>query len=89
VRHSPQLSGMPNTLATTGIEWGLIGPREVDRLWTSHILNCAVVAEFIGENDVVGDVGSGAGLPGNPDCTAASRRRRSFSSNRWNDVSNG
>ncbi len=53
-------------LATTGIEWGLIGPREVDRLWTRHILNCAVVAEFIGENDVVGDVGSGAGLPGIP-----------------------
>src|SRR5699024_11631599 len=32
-------------LASTGIEWGLIGPREVDRLWTRHILNCAVVAE--------------------------------------------
>lgn len=53
-------------LATTGIEWGLIGPREVDRLWTRHILNCAVVAEFIEDNDVVGDVGSGAGLPGIP-----------------------
>ena len=53
-------------LATTGIEWGLIGPREVDRLWTRHILNCAVVAEYIGENEVVGDVGSGAGLPGVP-----------------------
>ncbi len=53
-------------LATTGIEWGLIGPREVDRLWTRHILNCAVVAEYVGESDVVGDVGSGAGLPGIP-----------------------
>ena len=53
-------------LATTGIEWGLIGPREIDRLWTRHILNCAVVAEFIGDTDVVGDVGSGAGLPGIP-----------------------
>lgn len=53
-------------LATTGIEWGLIGPREVDRLWTRHILNCAVVAEFISDNDIVGDVGSGAGLPGIP-----------------------
>ncbi|WP_309130743.1 16S rRNA (guanine(527)-N(7))-methyltransferase RsmG [Brevibacterium sp.] len=53
-------------LATTGIEWGLIGPREVDRLWTRHILNCAVVAEFIHDGDVVGDVGSGAGLPGIP-----------------------
>ncbi|WP_241242602.1 16S rRNA (guanine(527)-N(7))-methyltransferase RsmG [Brevibacterium aurantiacum] len=53
-------------LATTGIEWGLIGPREIDRLWTRHILNCAVVAEFIDDSDVVGDVGSGAGLPGIP-----------------------
>lgn len=53
-------------LATTGIEWGLIGPREVDKLWTRHILNCAMVAEFIKDNDVVGDVGSGAGLPGIP-----------------------
>lgn len=53
-------------LATTGIEWGLIGPREVDRLWTRHILNCAVVAEYINDDDVVGDVGSGAGLPGIP-----------------------
>ena len=53
-------------LATTGIEWGLIGPREIDKLWTRHILNCAVVAEFIDDSDVVGDVGSGAGLPGIP-----------------------
>ena len=53
-------------LATTGIEWGLIGPREIDRLWTRHILNCAVVAEFVSSDDVVGDVGSGAGLPGIP-----------------------
>lgn len=53
-------------LATTGIEWGLIGPREIDRLWTRHILNCGVVAEFIDDSDVVGDVGSGAGLPGIP-----------------------
>lgn len=53
-------------LASTGIEWGLIGPREIDRLWTRHILNCAVVAEFIEDGDVVGDVGSGAGLPGIP-----------------------
>lgn len=53
-------------LATTGIEWGLIGPREVDRLWSRHILNCAVVSELIEDGDVVGDVGSGAGLPGIP-----------------------
>lgn len=53
-------------LATTGVEWGLIGPRELPRLWTRHILNCGVVAELIGPDDVVGDVGAGAGLPGIP-----------------------
>ena len=62
----PQALRYAEHLATTGIEWGLIGPREVDRLWTRHILNCAVVAEFISDGDVVGDVGSGAGLPGIP-----------------------
>ncbi len=51
-------------LATTGIERGLIGPREVPRLWTRHVLNCAVVEEFISEGASVVDVGSGAGLPG-------------------------
>lgn len=53
-------------LATTGVEWGLIGPRELDKLWTRHILNSAVVADLIDDGDVVGDIGSGAGLPGIP-----------------------
>ncbi|MDO5635069.1 MAG: 16S rRNA (guanine(527)-N(7))-methyltransferase RsmG [Micrococcus sp.] len=62
-------------LADTGIEWGLIGPREVPRLWERHVLNCAVVADLIPEGALVADVGSGAGLPGlclalaRPDCT--------------------
>ncbi len=51
-------------LATSGIERGLIGPREVPRLWARHVLNCAVVEEFITEGASVVDVGSGAGLPG-------------------------
>lgn len=51
-------------LATTGVEWGLIGPREVPRIWTRHILNCAVLAELLEAGDEVGDIGSGAGLPG-------------------------
>lgn len=51
-------------LATTGVEWGLLGPRELPRLWTRHILNCAVMAELLDDADVVGDIGSGAGLPG-------------------------
>lgn len=51
-------------LATTGVERGLIGPREVPRLWTRHLLNCAVVAELVPGGSAVDDVGSGAGLPG-------------------------
>ncbi len=51
-------------LATTGIERGLIGPREVPRLWARHVLNCAVAQEYIALNASVADVGSGAGLPG-------------------------
>lgn len=51
-------------LATSGIERGLLGPREVPRLWSRHVLNCAVIESCIAEDAVVADVGSGAGLPG-------------------------
>ncbi|MCO1337709.1 16S rRNA (guanine(527)-N(7))-methyltransferase RsmG [Kocuria polaris] len=51
-------------LATSGIERGLLGPREVPRLWGRHVLNCAVVTELIPPGAAVADVGSGAGLPG-------------------------
>ena len=53
-------------LATEGIVQGLIGPREVDRLWTRHVLNCAVIGEVIAPGSTVIDIGSGAGLPGIP-----------------------
>ncbi|WP_158850437.1 16S rRNA (guanine(527)-N(7))-methyltransferase RsmG [Saccharothrix deserti] len=53
-------------LTEHGVERGLIGPREVDRLWDRHILNSAVVAELLPEGSRVVDVGSGAGLPGIP-----------------------
>lgn len=53
-------------LATQGIEWGLIGPREVDRLWERHILNSVALADLVPEGSDVIDVGSGAGLPGIP-----------------------
>ena len=53
-------------LATTGVEHGLIGPREAPRLWERHILNCAVVAELLPDGARLVDVGSGAGLPGIP-----------------------
>lgn len=53
-------------LAGPGVERGLIGPREVERIWERHILNSAVVAELIEPSARVIDVGSGAGLPGLP-----------------------
>ena len=51
-------------LATSGTERGLIGPREIPRLWSRHVLNCAVIESQIAEGSHVADVGSGAGLPG-------------------------
>ena len=53
-------------LVTSGVERGLIGPREAPRIWDRHILNCAVVAELIPDDARLVDVGSGAGLPGLP-----------------------
>ena len=68
---APARSGLEqyaDLLATVGVERGLIGPREVDRIWTRHVLNCAVVAEprlsLVPQQASVADVGSGAGLPG-------------------------
>jgi 16S rRNA (guanine527-N7)-methyltransferase len=49
-----------------GVERGLIGPREVDRLWERHVLNSAVIGERVPADARVIDVGSGAGLPGVP-----------------------
>jgi 16S rRNA (guanine527-N7)-methyltransferase len=50
-------------LARRGEELGLIGPLELPRLWTRHILNCVLIAPLLTPGNV-GDVGSGAGLPG-------------------------
>lgn len=66
-------------LGTHGEEWGLIGPDEASRLWSRHLLNCALLAPELdgpkgGSRLRVADVGSGAGLPGlvlaivRPDC---------------------
>lgn len=53
-------------LADAGVQRGLIGPRETDRLWERHLLNCAAVGELIEPGERVVDIGSGAGLPGLP-----------------------
>src|SRR6188472_3781400 len=50
-------------LGEHGEERGLIGPLEPPRLWSRHVLNSAVIAPLFGRGRV-GDVGSGAGLPG-------------------------
>ncbi|MEP6696744.1 MAG: 16S rRNA (guanine(527)-N(7))-methyltransferase RsmG [Pseudonocardiales bacterium] len=65
-RHLPVAQVYGASLANDGVLRGLIGPREVPRLWERHLLNCAVVAELIPEGAAVLDVGSGAGLPGIP-----------------------
>ncbi|MCM3516453.1 16S rRNA (guanine(527)-N(7))-methyltransferase RsmG [Nocardioides sp. P86] len=51
-------------LADAGVVRGLIGPREVPRLWDRHLLNCAVLADALPAGSAVCDIGSGAGLPG-------------------------
>lgn len=53
-------------LVTTGISHGLVGPREAERIWTRHVLNCVAIAELVPAGSQVADVGSGAGLPGLP-----------------------
>lgn len=57
IRYADQLVG-------AGVDRGLIGPRESDRIWERHLLNCAVVAEAVPSAANVTDIGSGAGLPG-------------------------
>lgn len=50
-------------LARRGEELGLIGPLELPRLWSRHIVNCGLLAPLLRPGRV-GDIGSGAGLPG-------------------------
>lgn len=59
----PALRSFAADIALYGEELGLVGPRELDRLWTRHILNSALLARLIGAGTLA-DVGSGAGFPG-------------------------
>jgi 16S rRNA (guanine527-N7)-methyltransferase len=60
----PLARAFVHRLATEGLTRGLLGPREVPRLWERHVLNCAVLADLLPAGVEVVDVGSGAGLPG-------------------------
>lgn len=63
----PMATRYAEILRTRGAEQGLIGPREVDRIWERHLINCALMVRALGAPGAVtslADVGSGAGLPG-------------------------
>ena len=59
-----KISKFAQELEVQGELRGLIGPREVDRLWERHILNSAAVVPFLPLSGLIVDIGSGAGLPG-------------------------
>lgn len=62
----PLVEAYVEWLCGAGIARGLLGPREADRAWTRHVMNCAAVAPLLPAGARVADVGSGAGLPGIP-----------------------
>jgi 16S rRNA (guanine527-N7)-methyltransferase len=62
----PLIERYAQWLADQGVVRGLLGPREVNRIWDRHIINSALVSEFIPPGATVADLGSGAGLPGIP-----------------------
>jgi 16S rRNA (guanine527-N7)-methyltransferase len=59
-----EIQAFAHFLATAGIERGLIGPREGERIWDRHIFNCLPVTQLLPEGTTLFDIGSGAGLPG-------------------------
>ncbi len=64
-RHDAEaLQRYVDMLVGPGVERGLLGPREADRIWDRHILNCAALSPLLRPGSAVADVGSGAGLPG-------------------------
>ena len=59
-----QIQAYAQILKNRGIQWGLIGPKEADRIWDRHIANSIPITTLIPEGERVVDIGSGAGLPG-------------------------
>lgn len=64
VKQLPLIEKYATFLATDGVVRGLIGPREVPRLWDRHILNCALMESLVPADSTLADIGTGAGLPG-------------------------
>jgi 16S rRNA (guanine527-N7)-methyltransferase len=62
----PAINRYVDILRSTAVDWGLLGPREAERLWDRHILNSAALSGLVPADSAVADVGSGAGLPGIP-----------------------
>jgi 16S rRNA (guanine527-N7)-methyltransferase len=60
----PMAQKYAQLLTGAGVERGVVGPAEAERIWDRHLLNCAVVARLIPSRSWVIDLGSGAGLPG-------------------------
>lgn len=58
--------GYAARLAADSETFGLLGPRELPKIWSRHVLNSALLAELVPDGASVADVGSGAGLPGIP-----------------------
>lgn len=61
---APTARRFADLVASVGVDRGLIGPREIPRLWERHLLNCAVVTPLLPVGAAVADIGSGAGFPG-------------------------
>ena len=59
-----EIQAFAHFLATAGIERGLIGPREGERIWDRHIFNCLPVTQLLPQGTTLFDIGPGAGLPG-------------------------
>lgn len=60
----PAVDRFAHELTVQGELRGLIGPREIDRIWDRHILNSAAVVQYLPQTGTIVDIGSGAGLPG-------------------------
>lgn len=60
----PQVQRYADLLADQGVIRGLIGPREVPRLWERHLVNCALLGRAVPDGASLCDIGTGAGLPG-------------------------